>query len=41
MDRFIHVVVANNIDDKEKIIITVYEPDPLKWDTGITRKRKI
>ncbi|RJP63239.1 MAG: DUF4258 domain-containing protein [Ignavibacteriales bacterium] len=34
----IHVVAADNLKDKEVIIITVYEPDPLKWDSNFERK---
>jgi hypothetical protein len=30
--RLIHVVAANNSIDKERIVITVYEPDPSEWD---------
>ncbi len=30
--RLIHVVAANNLIDEEKIVITVYEPDPSEWD---------
>jgi hypothetical protein len=36
--RPVHVVAANNDTDSETIIITVYEPDPLKWNTGFTRR---
>lgn len=38
-DRVIHVVAAENLIDKEIIIITVYEPDPLKWEPGFLKKR--
>jgi hypothetical protein len=38
-DRVIHVVAAENHVDKEIIIITVYEPDPLKWEPGFLKKR--
>jgi len=31
-------VAANNFDDKEIIVITVYEPDPSEWDPDC-RKR--
>lgn len=37
-ERPAHVVAADN-DEGETIIITVYEPDPAKWDPGF-RKRK-
>ena len=36
--RPVHVVAANNDDDSETIIITVYEPDPLRWNSGFTRR---
>lgn len=39
-ERFVHVVVAENISEKEKIIITVYEPDPHKWEPDFIKKRK-
>lgn len=32
--RFLHVVVADRPDAHETIIITVYEPDPMRWDTS-------
>jgi len=37
--RPIHVVVADNIDDEEKIVITVYEPDPLEWEPDFKRRK--
>jgi hypothetical protein len=37
--RAVHVVAANNDTDGETIIITVYEPDPLKWNLGFTRRK--
>ena len=30
--RPIQVVVADNRDDRENIVITVYEPDPEEWE---------
>jgi hypothetical protein len=33
--RVIHVVAADNFDDEEIIVITVYEPDTSEWDTGL------
>ena len=37
--RALHVVVADNFEDNEAIVITVYEPDPEKWEQGFrTRK---
>ncbi|MDP4175922.1 MAG: DUF4258 domain-containing protein [Bacteroidota bacterium] len=38
-NRVKHVVVAENHVDKEIITITVYEPDPLKWEPGFLKKR--
>ena len=37
--RPVHVVAANNDEDGETIIITVYEPLPDKWLDGYTRRR--
>lgn len=39
-DRPIHVVVADNSQDDEQIVITVYEPDPLLWDAGFKRRKQ-
>jgi hypothetical protein len=38
--RPIHVVVADNIDDQENIVITVYEPDPTAVSQLLWKKRK-
>lgn len=38
--RPLHVVVADNSDDEELIIITVYEPDPAKWDTAFKGRKE-
>jgi len=38
-DRPIHVVVADNRQDDEQIVITVYEPDPVLWDAGFKRRK--
>jgi hypothetical protein len=37
--RPLHIVAANNDADHETIIITVYEPDSLKWHPGFTRRK--
>ena len=37
--RPIHVVVADNTDAREIIVITVYEPDPARWDNDYRRRR--
>ena len=39
-DRPLHVVVADNTDNSETVVITVYEPDPAQWDTDFRRKRR-
>ena len=36
--RPIHVVVADNEAEKELIVVTVYEPDPAKWESGFMRR---
>lgn len=36
--RPIHVVAADTIEG-ETIVITVYEPDPLLWETDFERKK--
>jgi Domain of unknown function (DUF4258) len=36
--RPIHVVVADNVDEQENIVITVYEPDPLEWQPDFKRR---
>lgn len=36
--RPIHVVVADNRDNHEMVVITVYEPDPTEWEPGFRRK---
>lgn len=38
--RPIHIVFAVNEKDKLSYIITVYEPDPNKWDSSFTRRKK-
>ena len=30
--RSLHVVVADNEPDGERIVVTVYEPDPARWE---------
>jgi len=34
----LHVVVATDIKGQRKIVITVYVPDPNKWETNFKRK---
>jgi hypothetical protein len=38
--RALHVVVAENADDDETIVVTVYEPDPALWQPGFRRRRR-
>jgi Domain of unknown function (DUF4258) len=38
--RALHVVVADNADDDETIVVTVYEPDPALWQPGFRRRRR-
>ena len=37
--RTIHVVVADNHDLQETIVITAYEPDPVRWEPNFRRRR--
>jgi hypothetical protein len=37
--RPLHLVVAVNRDEKRLIIVTVYEPDPLKWLDNFSRRK--
>jgi hypothetical protein len=37
--RPIHVVAADNTADNEIIIVTVYEPDPDRWEPGFERRK--
>jgi hypothetical protein len=36
--RSVHVVAADNIADAETNMITVYEPDPRRWDESFRRR---
>ena len=38
-DRPVHVVVADNPQDEEAIVITVYQPDPMRWDSRFSRRQ--
>ena len=38
--RPIHVVVAEHAARQETIVITVYEPDPSRWEPGFERRRR-
>ncbi|MBM3214561.1 DUF4258 domain-containing protein [Candidatus Poribacteria bacterium] len=37
--RALHVVVATNAVEQESIVITVYEPDPDKWEPGFRHRK--
>ncbi|MCY0898793.1 MAG: DUF4258 domain-containing protein [Firmicutes bacterium] len=37
--RPIHVVVADNPAEAQVIVITVYEPDPHRWDATFSRRQ--
>ena len=37
--RPIHVVAADNDDQQETIVITVYEPDPSRWEPDFRTRR--
>jgi len=37
--RPLHMVVSDNPNTHETIIVTVYEPDPAKWEAGFNRGR--
>ena len=38
-DRPVHVVVADNLQAEETIVITVYQPDPMRWNSGFSRRQ--
>jgi len=38
--RPLHVVVADNTDEHQGIVITVYEPEPRYWDSGFRQRRR-
>ena len=40
LQRPIHVVVADNEADNEKIIVTVYEPDHTQWTDDFKRRKQ-
>lgn len=37
--RPVPVVVADNPQDEEIIVITVYQPDPMRWDASFSRRQ--
>lgn len=38
-DRPIHLVVADNVLGDQTIIITIYEPNPIEWAEGFTKRK--
>lgn len=40
-DRPLHVVLADNVQNREIIIITVYEPDLTQWETDYRTRRHL
>ena len=38
--RPVHVVVADNEADHERIIVTVYQPDPTRWTEDFRTRRR-
>ena len=38
-NRPLHIVIAQNIEWRETIVVTVYEPDSFKWMPGFTRRK--
>jgi hypothetical protein len=38
--RPIHVVVAENTEDDELVVITVYEPDTSQWKPGFRNRKE-
>jgi Domain of unknown function (DUF4258) len=39
MTRPLHIVVANNAADKQRIVITVYEPGADQWEHDFKRRK--
>ncbi len=37
-DRPLHIVAAYNAQEDETIVVTVYEPDPSRWDVTFRRR---
>ena len=37
--RPIHVVVADNQESGERVVVTVYEPNPDQWDSEFRRRK--
>ena len=38
--RPVHVVVADNAQERESIVTTTYQPDAAQWEVGFKRRRR-
>ena len=38
-DRPLHVVVADNVEENQWIVVTVYEPTPERWGVDFKRRK--
>ena len=38
--RILHVVAADDMARRETIVITVYEPDPRRWEADLKTRRR-
>ena len=38
--RPLHVVLAENTKEGERVVITVYEPDPAQWKAGFRNRKE-
>lgn len=38
--RPLHVVIAENSENEETIVVTVYEPSSTEWEEGLGRRRR-
>jgi hypothetical protein len=38
--RHLHIVFADNPVDDERIVITVYEPDPVRWGPDLATRKQ-
>ena len=37
--RPLHIFVADNVEDSEWVIVTVYQPDPEQWNADFIRRK--
>ena len=38
--RTLHVVCAPVLDERRLIVITIYQPDPARWDADFKRRKR-